>query len=208
MLLQQWTSRAGPWCWTQVHEALNMLIFSCSTFMLPLKALLLGEESSIYKALLLCFCSFSRWPPPKEESPDVQAPNPRDVGLPGFQCVHNRHLSRGQSMLSVEEQLIVFGLRTRWFFFAVFTPWFRFNGPFVSPCVIWSYLDVSRCHQCLVSLHKTAVWALPIPADCHLSGSILWPGICSLVPVQVNRQLWRHQWQRKSKVKLSFKCWC
>lgn len=46
-------------------------------------------------------CSPSRRPPQEEESPDVQAPNARDVGLPGLQCVHNGHLSRGQSTLSV-----------------------------------------------------------------------------------------------------------
>lgn len=52
-------------------------------------------------------------------------------------------------------------------------------------CVLWSLLDVSCCHQCLVPFHKTPVWALPLPTDCPLSGPLLWPGLRPLVPLQV-----------------------
>lgn len=58
-------------------------------------------------------------------------------------------------------------------------------------CVVWSLLDVSCGHQCLVPFHKTAVWALPLSTDCPLPGPLLWPGLRPLVPVQV--KLWRIQ---------------
>lgn len=203
-----------------------------------------------FKTLFLCLGSSTRWPPQEEESPDVQAPDSRDVSLPGLQCVHDRNLSRGQSMLNIEGHMShqstllgcschVWMLTVRTFYSLLpveivnvlygychytLTKYkkkkFRSGknsswrhtvevsmsetndqvqgvifkvALFVTLRVIPSPLDVPRCHQCLVSFHKTAVWALPLPADCHLSGPVLRPGLRSLVPVQVNQQLWRHK---------------
>lgn len=48
---------------------------------------------------LLLLSLSPRWPPQEEESSDLQAPDPRDVGLPRLQCVYNRNPSGGQSTM-------------------------------------------------------------------------------------------------------------
>lgn len=81
------------------------------------KQVVLKTRSMLSMAALktapLCLCSPSRRPPSEEELPDVQAPDPRDVGLPGFQCVHNGNLGRGQSMWSVEGLATYSGVAVR-----------------------------------------------------------------------------------------------
>lgn len=86
----RWIIYSTHWC--------SQLMFSC----LSKERMWSVISMPALKTLLLSFRSSPRWPPQEEESPDVQAPDPRDVSLPGLQCVHNRHLSRGQSMLNVE----------------------------------------------------------------------------------------------------------
>lgn len=95
------TSRAGPWCWTQVS-----IFHTANLFCHRIKDFTNKRTIATFPFLT------SRWPPQEEESPNLQAPNPRDVSLSGLQCVYNRHLSRSQSMLNLT-LLSFFDIRTR-----------------------------------------------------------------------------------------------
>lgn len=156
---------------------------------------------------------FFRWFAQEEMSSDIQTPNTRDVSLPRLQCLHYWDPGRGQSMPKHIKTFTVLSYRSDVMLgcylsltILSFLSWHSFPL-YCHP--LPPSLDVSFCHQCLVSFHQAAVWALPFPTDRHLSGPLLRPGAGPLVPVQVNQQLSDREIQSACVTPLSLiSCFC